>query len=153
MLKVSKLLQPTAAQDFEFTSYDDFWLFNVLDSEFTGGYYAPESRSGHPDDWHDNESEDPEISSFTIDFWDVTPPNPEEDAPLAPTTEPTARLTYAKGKFTSTAPVAQGVEQFIYDDIIPKLIEAWWGEERSGNHYDGPDDYDVTEADYDYDRY
>jgi len=135
MLKVSKLLIAVHGDPFyEFNDATASYEFTVTNCSFEGGYVIPANRSGHPDNWDDGDSENPEVTaSMECTVY------PEGISPEEAANKPVDFvIEVVKDQITSPAGLPPEVASFV-GDVLESLIEDEWDPYDKSQYYDGPD--------------
>lgn len=79
MIKTSRILTANEIRYDYIGGPNDEVVVDVVETDYSGGSYVPAKLSGHPDSWHPDESEDPEVTC-DLEVWLC----PDEDANLDP---------------------------------------------------------------------
>lgn len=120
---VANLKKATAEIRYDFIGgpNDGDWIFDVVDSHLEGGYEVPARLHGHPDSWAPAEGENPTVDA-TLHLWvwpeekqDVEPDPNRPDYVIEIKDD---RIVPDRGKY-----YPEGVEDFIYETIIPGIIQ------------------------------
>jgi hypothetical protein len=102
---------------------NDQWVADVVDKDFSGGYYTPANLSGHPDNWSPEEGEDPDVDA-TLNVWAFQEDGSDPATPADPS-KPDFVVEIKNGSVV-TPNLPDGMVAWIEGTVVSGLIRDFW---------------------------